>query len=126
MTSLLEQVANIDNLTNAWKKVYSGKSEDVRKKSKGEDDESIYDFCVNHEINITELSKQLSSNSYIINPLKGFLEKKKNGTYRLISVPTVRDRIIQSSILSVIQSYYPEIKNGVSYCLPRFPLKRKE
>lgn len=121
--SLLNKIADEKKLTDAWERVYDGKSDDVREKSRGIDDESLADFKKNDKENIKEISKQLLNSTYSLQSLFGFTEPKKNGKFRLITAPCVRDRIVHAAILAVIQEFFPEIRNGSSYCLPRTKLK---
>ncbi len=117
--TLLETIADEDILLEAWKRTYAGKSDDVREHSEGFDKESLADFKENDIENIKQISLELSTGIYTLSPLSGFEKEKKNGNFRLITAPTVRDRIVHASILAMIQQYYPEIRNKSSYCLPR-------
>lgn len=119
--SLIEEVADLANLKLAWERTLSGKSDDLRERSKGMDDESLADFAKNAELNLKIISKTLLNGKYRLNSLKGFEIKKNKGNFRLITAPTVRDRIVHGAMLSIIQKFFLEIRNGSSYCLPRTP-----
>lgn len=123
--SIISQIASKETLKRAWDSVYSGKNYDVRKNSKGIDDVSIFDYKQNLDENLKDLSQKLQNQTYVMQKLHGFLEKKKSGKFRLISAPTVEDRIVHTAILSIIEKYFPEIRNGSSYCLPKIKNRKK-
>jgi retron-type reverse transcriptase len=124
--TLREKISNTTRLTQAWKKIYSGKSDDVREHSRGVDDESLADFKKNEDNYIKEIAELLSQDKYQMSKLKAFLEPKKDGNFRLITAPCVRDRIVHAAILEVIQSSFPEIRNGSSYCLPQTNMRSEK
>ncbi|MHC5932392.1 reverse transcriptase domain-containing protein, partial [Nostoc sp.] len=54
---------------------------------------------------LQKLEYQLHYETYTPSPAKGFYIPKKNGSKRLIGIPTVRDRIIQRLLLDEL--YFP-------------------
>lgn len=120
---LKDRLANRKRLEKCWKEIYQGKSDTVRRMSCGIDEITLNDFKREHKRNIEQLSIALKNNEFQFSPLKGFPKskgKKKKGVNkkkRLISVPTVQDRIVHKAILSVLNDVlYTHINTGVSYC----------
>ena len=100
-----------------WKSIYSGKKEDVREYSRGIDDISINKFKDNLGTNLATISQSLINNQYKLSPLKCIPIPKPNGKYRLVTSPTISDRIVHKAILSILSDlFYPVVNTGVSYC----------
>lgn len=64
---------------------------------------------------LRQLQRQLRRENYRASPAKGFRLKKKSGGYRLIGIPTVRDRIIQRLILQLLYPFLEEVFSDSSY-----------
>lgn len=116
--SLIQKVAELKNLSKAWRSIKSGKSEDARKAIRGIAGISIREFEKHEKPNLENISKDLLSGNYNISPVKGYFRKKKQKKeYRLICTFNLQDSIVQASILLVIKEFYYQIlNNGVSYC----------
>lgn len=112
----LKQISSLNNLSISWSKIYKGSGPYSRMVS-GVDKESIADFNSNSETKLRELSYSLRSKSrYRYALLRPVLIKKKSGKDRLICVPTVRDRIVQRSILEHLsKDNRYGLDNGVSF-----------
>ncbi len=126
--SLIQEVADIKNLTKAWESLRSGKSEDARKALRGVHGLSIIDFEKNFKPNIEKISQDLLLGTFKIAPIKSyFIRKSAKNRYRLISPPSVEDAIVQSSILKVLKPiFYENLNNGVSYCgIAGLPKKKR-
>lgn len=118
-TTLRKQISDISLLNKCWKSIYSGKKEDIREFSRGIDEVSINGFKENLATNLAGISYSLSNGEYEMLPLKAIpIPKGKNkDRYRLVTSPSVSDRIVHKAILSAINGiFYPLINTGVSYC----------
>ena len=118
---ILEHISSIEVLRNSWKELVSGKSKHAKLTSVGVDGVNILTFEKDLENNLDNISHKIRNKSYKFSPLHGFLKKKpvkKDGLveYRLITVATVSDRIVQRAILKIIKPFFQElINNGVSF-----------
>lgn len=120
MSTLIQQLADDKNLREAWRKLKK------RPASYGIDQVTIDEFRDNLETEIEELSISIRSGQYKPNKLRGHpLEKgKTNGRrldkkeYRILKIPTIRDRVVQKSIELLIENdidkLYKIRNNGVS------------
>lgn len=72
----------------------------------GIDGETAADFANSLDENIRELSQQLDSETYDPDPTRRVYIPKGNGEKRPLSVPTVRDRIVQESLRMLIEPIY--------------------
>lgn len=81
----------------------------------GFDHVSIDDFEENIKENISLLYRQLKRFSYSPKPFLMFESKKHNGKIRLISIPCVRDRVVQESAMIVIEPIIESELENESY-----------
>lgn len=96
---LLQRVAQIRTLKRAWKEI------NHRKESSGIDGVTVFEFSQNLDQNIRAIRKGLlSPEGYSFFDLKGYALKKKNGGYRPIKIPAIKDRIVQKAIEITIGS----------------------
>lgn len=89
----------------------------MHRHSAGLDGESVNQFAAKADQYLRKISGDiLSCAGYEFSPLKAHLEPKQSGSDRVICVPTVRDRIVQRSILDVL-SQVPKFsfESDVSY-----------
>ncbi|MFA7278208.1 MAG: reverse transcriptase domain-containing protein [Candidatus Gracilibacteria bacterium] len=113
----LVELSNPFLLKKSWLSVRRGKTEKIATRSKGIDGVSLFDFGQNLPENLSILSEELRLGKYHAQPVKVVLEKKNNGKFRIISVPTIRDRIVQRAMLELFKPCLtPVISTGVSYC----------
>lgn len=113
----IDDLANLTLIQKSWRKVRCKKSQEVAKFSRGIDDVSLLDFEKDEKNNLNKLLIRLKTKKYVPQPVKINLEKKDNGKYRMIAIPTIEDRIVQRAMLTLFESYImPIISNGVSYC----------
>ncbi len=68
----------------------------------GVDGETIARFADHADRNLTTLSQSLLAGTYKPLPLRRFAIPKKDGTSRILGVPTVRDRIVQQALLMAL------------------------
>lgn len=105
-------------LEMCWTHIYCNKPKIKCLSSRGIDNMTLADFASNEKHYLTNLFQQICQNDFKLSPLKGVvLEKPNKNKDRLLSVPTVSDRIIHKAILSIIIGYlYPHINTRVSHC----------
>lgn len=72
----------------------------------GIDGETAEDFADNLDENLKDISQQLDSESYDPDPTRRVYIPKGNGEKRPLSIPTVRDRIVQESLRMLLEPVY--------------------
>lgn len=119
--TLLAQLTKTTTLRAAWKVLHKNP------RSSGIDEVTIDEYRDNLENELRDLSEALVIGKYQPSKLKGHpLEKGKNTarisdkkSYRILKIPTVRDRIVQKAIEGLIGDHlnkmYDIAKNGVSF-----------
>jgi group II intron reverse transcriptase/maturase len=113
-TTLLDEISNRDNLVKAWKSLSK------RAFSFGLDKVTIEEFGKSLDGQLDEIQKQLNDpkDTYKFAELRLYLADKKDGGYRPIKIPAVRDRVVQKAIYDVIYPYLDKkykIDNPASY-----------
>lgn len=111
MSNLFDQISDEQNLRFAWKKIHKNP------RSSGIDQVTIDMFRDRLETELAELSTSLKIGKYKPKLLKGHpLEKGKNHAreadkidYRILKIPTVRDRVVQKSIQIAIEPYLSKV-----------------
>jgi RNA-directed DNA polymerase len=106
-------------LVAAWYELYRKSNRMKRKTTHGIDGQTIENFKSNLVSNLKGASNEMRSlNGYCFSELRPVFLEKSSGKYRLICIPTVRDRVVQKSIQDVLQKR-PKWKyckfNGVNY-----------
>lgn len=100
-----------ENLNYIWR--YSGESD---KKAAGYDGKTPKKFRDNLDNQIRTISDKLYKADYHFKPLRAELIPKGNGKFRVICIPTVRDRLVQRLLLCLLTK--PDqfkILNKISY-----------
>ncbi|WP_103019425.1 group II intron reverse transcriptase/maturase [Salinibacter altiplanensis] len=75
-------------------------------KTAGVDGETVPDFAEDLGSNIQALSQQLGSETYDPDPTRRVYIPKGNGEKRPLSIPTVRDRIVQEALRMLLEPIY--------------------
>lgn len=83
-------------LTTAWDRVRRNKG------CAGVDGETIVHFAEQAEPYLRQLEQSLAAGIYRPMPLRQFPVPKKDGGWRILGVPTVRDRIVQQALLNAL------------------------
>ena len=93
----VSRVLTSGNLRAAWNK--------VRKNGgvAGADDVSLRRFARDWEKYLVELQQAARTNTYQPKRLRRFRLRKPGGGWRVISVPTVADRVLQRAVLNVLE-----------------------
>ncbi|MGL5831102.1 MAG: reverse transcriptase domain-containing protein [Candidatus Altimarinota bacterium] len=119
--NFLEELSNIKTLQKSWKQVKRGKNKQQRSSSRGIDNISIEDFGKDKDtlrINLESIQSDLINKTYKFSNFKpGLIPKPNKEKDRLISILTIRDRVVHRGLLHIInEKAYPQINNGVSFC----------
>ncbi|MFC9601822.1 group II intron reverse transcriptase/maturase [Peribacillus butanolivorans] len=89
-------------LTESFQKVKENKG------AGGVDGETIESYEVKLEENILNLLGKLRSKTYQPQPVKRVYIPKKDGKKRPLGIPTIEDRIVQQSVVNVLQPKFEE------------------
>lgn len=104
MSKLRQQFLSNPNLDAAWRKVASNRG------CAGVDGETINHFGHQKQRNLHRLQHLLQEGRYQPLPLRQIFIPKKDGSWRELRVPTVRDRIIQQALLQIL---YPLVEKDL-------------
>lgn len=104
--SLLERIASLPNLTEAWRRVRGNIAVARRPHSYGVDEVSVFAFEQQWEANLAELSRALLEGSYQPLPVRWVEIGKPGGGRRTIGVLAVRDRIAQRAAQQVLEPLF--------------------
>ena len=99
--ALFDKVHRMDFLTSAWKQVKANKG------SAGIDNETIADIIKKGEDTVlAEIQYRLQNKKYYPKKVKRVYIPKPDGKQRPLGIPTVRDRIVQTSAKMVIEPIF--------------------
>lgn len=70
------------------------------------DGQTVYDFGDNLEKEITSLFVELKDKSYRPSPVKRVEIDKPTGGIRKLGIPTVRDRVVQQAVRSILEPIF--------------------
>ncbi|MEW4327563.1 group II intron reverse transcriptase/maturase [Rossellomorea marisflavi] len=90
-------------LTQSFEQVKGNKG------SGGVDGETIESYDANVEDNIMMLLDKLKAKSYQPSPVKRVHIPKKDGKKRPLGIPTIEDRIVQQSVVNVLQPKFEDL-----------------
>jgi retron-type reverse transcriptase len=96
MQNFKEKFLSQENFQLAWEKVAA------KNGCAGVDRESVAHFAKNSEAYLSQLRRSLICGDYHPLPLRQIFIPKKNGEWRELGVPTVRDRIVQHALLNIL------------------------
>ncbi len=88
-------VADRGRLAKAWEHILQRADEE-------ELSGSMQRFAAAADANLDELARQLAERAYVPAPLTRVVLPKPDGGERLLSVPTVRDRVVERSLLDTV------------------------
>jgi len=104
MHSVYGQILVHRKLMSAWQQVKENKG------SGGIDGVTIDSFKANEEENISNLLTKLKDKMYKPTSVKRVYIPKKNGKMRPLGIPTIEDRIVQQSVVNVLN---PKFENEI-------------
>ncbi len=107
--SLYDRMLNEKGLLQAFAKVKSNKG------SPGVDGQTIADFAEHLSGEIAVLAHELRQKSYRPQPVKRVEIPKAGGGKRLLGIPAVRDRVVQQTLLNILQPIFDQEFHPSSY-----------
>jgi group II intron reverse transcriptase/maturase len=107
--SLYDRLLHEKALLEAFKKVK------VSKGKGGIDHQEIGDFEEDLSGNIQMLVRELKDKTYCPSPVKRVEISKGNGKFRKLGIPTIRDRVVQQALLTILQPIFEEDFHPSSY-----------
>lgn len=97
---MAQRILAWDNLTDAWLRVADNKG------APGVDNVSIQRFARCWEVNLRRLRELVWTNRYRPARLRRIAVPKRGGGQRLLSIPTVADRVLQRAVLNVLDDIF--------------------
>ncbi|MEM1253273.1 MAG: CRISPR-associated endonuclease Cas1 [Cyanobacteria bacterium P01_H01_bin.21] len=94
--TFLSDFLNLKNFQLAWRRVAKNKG------CAGVDGETVAQFAYQADEKLAALMRQIMAGTYSPFPLRQLWIPKKDGGWRGLAVPTVRDRIVQQALLNVL------------------------
>ena len=106
--SLYDRLLHEKPLSEAFKRVKASKGKG------GIDHQEIGDFEADLSVNVQMLVKELKDKTYAPMPVKRVEISKGNGV-RKLGIPSIRDRVVQQALLTILQPIYEEDFHPSSY-----------
>jgi len=100
---------SMENLTEAWLRVADNRG------APGVDRVSVRRFARHWEANLRRLREQVRSGQYKPSKLRRVAIPKTGGGQRLLSIPTVADRVLQRAVLNVLDDAFDSTFLSCSY-----------
>lgn len=107
--SLYGRLLNRSALDKAFAKVKSAKG------AAGIDGQSLQDFAADLSANIDVLLAESRGKSYRPQPVRRVEIPKDTGEERLLGIPAVRDRVVQQTLLDILQPIFDPDFHPSSY-----------
>jgi group II intron reverse transcriptase/maturase len=107
--SFYRQLCRLSTLHAAWLRVAESDG------CAGVDGVTISVFARNLEAQLVSLSTELSKETYKPLPLLRFFVAKSHGGQRPLSVPSVRDRVVQNGVIAVVESRFEKEFDDCSF-----------
>lgn len=106
---MMSKVSSLSNLTVSMRRVISnGGSCGVDQM----DIKELQGWFSNHH---KDLRRQLETNTYRVNQIRGVKIPKPKGGYRQLGIPTVKDRMVQQAIHEILERHYDPTFSKFSY-----------
>lgn len=105
MMSILTENFSCKELHSSWKAYHSHIK---RKTSVGVDGVTKANFVANLDTNLKTLSREVLRGEFTFSPLRPLLIPKESGGFRVINIPTIRDRFVQRIIFQILISKYKD------------------
>ena len=94
---MIESTINLDSLYSAFKNVKENHG------CAGADGVTIEQFEGNLDINLKIMHNEITEQTYFPLPLLKILVDKGNGEARALCIPSVRDRVVQTAVLQLVE-----------------------
>jgi len=107
--SLYDKVYSMANLSKSFTQVKRNGG------VAGIDRQSLKDFGENLSKELNQLQEELKTKEYQPKPVKRVYLEKEDGSKRPLGIPTVRDRVVQQSLLNVLQPLFDPDFHPSSY-----------
>jgi group II intron reverse transcriptase/maturase len=108
LTALLHHVYDVDRLRTAYRAI-------ARDAAAGVDGETWRHYGENLEPNLQGLAERLKRGAYRAKPVRRAYVPKTDGRLRPLGVPTLEDKIVQRSVVEVLNAIYETDFLGFSY-----------
>lgn len=108
-TGLMDEILDLSNLTVGLQRVISNRG------SCGVDGMDVMELKGWFSSHYKTLRTEIYLNEYRVMPIRGVRIPKSKGGYRQLGIPTVIDRLVQQSILQVLERYYDPTFSESSY-----------
>ena len=95
--SLFVKLCNWEHLQDAWYMVKQKKS------AGGIDEVSVADFAKNEKQHLADLLAELETEQYVPHPYKEVKIPKDDKEFRVLGLPTVRDKVVQQAVKLLIE-----------------------
>lgn len=109
MESMFEKIISAESLKRAWETVYS------KHPACGIDDVDVEDYSRNLSSRLNRLHKSLLEGNWIPSPYLDVNIPKRDGDTRTISLSVMEDKIVQTSVKSVIEPLLERTFSSGSY-----------
>lgn len=106
---LWQNVTTYDALEAAWYKVYANQG------GPGGDGVTLEDFRENLFANITQLRAEILGGTYRSGPFRKVSIPKKKPGYRILTIPSIRDRVLHTSISNALTPIFEPIFEDSSF-----------
>lgn len=109
--SLIDKVYSLPKLEQAYHEVRRKKGS----RTMGADKQSMADFSSAMKENLCQLSTELKEGRYKPQPVRRVYIDKPDGSKRNLGIPAIRDKIVQQSLLNVLQPIFDPDFHPSSY-----------
>lgn len=96
--TLLDELASVEFLTNAWTLLRKDKEE-----SHGYSGVTIGKYSQNLDSNISRLNRDLLGGNFRFSPTRAAIIKKDNGKYRPLQIPEIWDRVVLKALSILLE-----------------------
>ena len=98
--SLYDRMLSVKNLRSAFRRVKAAKG------AKGTDGQTLEDFEKELQENLEKLVQELREKQYHPQPVRRVEIPKAGGGIRNLGIPAVRDRVVQQTLLDILQPIF--------------------
>ncbi len=98
--SLIDKVTRLETLTLSWERVRKNNG------TSGVDGQSVHRFSQSSERYLSELHEGLERETYAPQPVRRTHIPKGDGKTRPLGIPTIRDRVVQTALRTVIEPIF--------------------
>jgi RNA-directed DNA polymerase len=109
--SLIDKVYSMKNLSESFVKIKKNKGS----RTCGIDGQSVSEFELRLEEELCQIQKELKSGTYTPQAVKRVYIDKPDGSKRPLGIPTLKDRVVQQSLLNVLQPIFEPDFHPSSY-----------